>query len=248
MQTPQEWVLAGLLIVARVGGCLMVAPGFSSLRVPVQARLYLCAATSLVLLPLHGPAAVAAMGAQPLHWFAVIASESAIGLSIGLLGRLFFWALETLASAAAMTMGLSNPFAPVEGEASLPAPASFISLAALALFFAADAHHEVLRGLAESYRVAPPGAPFATRASLARIVAVLGEAFMLCLRVTGPMLVFSLVVNFVIGLISRMSPAMQAYFLFTPFMIAAGLTLTALAMPGLLEGFISGLGLRLRFG
>lgn len=246
--TPAETVEAAFVIFARTGGCLLAAPGFSSLRVPVTVRLMLALSASLVLLPLHGAAAQNAAGDGALALTRALLHESLIGIAIGLTGRVFFWALETLASAAALTMGLSNPFAPVDGDAGLPVPAAFIGMMALALFFAADAHHEVLRGLGDSYQVMPPGTLFDGRGGLGHLAAVMGEAFVLALRATAPLIVFPLVLNVILGLVSRMSPAMQAYFLLMPFAIATGLAMMALAIPGLAGVFVQGLAMRLRLG
>ena len=49
-------VMLTFLLFCRIGGCLMFMPGFSSSRVPVQARLFLAVATTLALAPLLLPA------------------------------------------------------------------------------------------------------------------------------------------------------------------------------------------------
>jgi flagellar biosynthetic protein FliR len=41
-----------VLIFCRIGGCLMLMPGFSSPRIPVRARLFVALSLSLALSPL----------------------------------------------------------------------------------------------------------------------------------------------------------------------------------------------------
>ena len=65
---------------------------------------------------------------------------------IGVLARIFFLALETLAAAAAQMLGFANPFGiQIEAGEMLPPLATLISLAALTLVFVADLHWELLR-------------------------------------------------------------------------------------------------------
>ena len=79
----------------------------------------------------------------------IVVSETLIGGLIGFLGRIFFGALETLANAIAMAIGLSSPLAPPTGDEQSPAVASLISLGATMAFFLTDLHIEVLRGLVD---------------------------------------------------------------------------------------------------
>ena len=52
IEDPQGTVLAVFAAFCRVGGCIMVLPGFSSFRVPVQVRLFLALGLSMALTPL----------------------------------------------------------------------------------------------------------------------------------------------------------------------------------------------------
>ena len=56
-----DTVLLVFLLFCRIGGCLMLMPGFSSARVPVQVRLFIAVAVTLALTPLLLPALRAAL-------------------------------------------------------------------------------------------------------------------------------------------------------------------------------------------
>ena len=45
-------VLAIFIVFCRVGACLMLVPGFSSINIPVQVRLFIAIVTSFALAPL----------------------------------------------------------------------------------------------------------------------------------------------------------------------------------------------------
>ena len=95
-----ELVLAAFVVFSRVGACLMLMPGFSSPRLPVQVRLFIAIALSLALTPLVSDELRRLLGdAAPLRFLRLVASELLIGATIGLMGRFFFIALETLGMA-----------------------------------------------------------------------------------------------------------------------------------------------------
>ena len=131
-------------------------------------------------------------------------SEMFIGAAIGLLGRVFFIALEFIGVAIAMSVGLSsNLGAPVEADEPLPALTTLMTLAATALMFLTDLHLEVFRALQASYANLPVADGFRPRFALDQLVTKSSEAFLLALRIGSPFLIFSLVVNVAMGLLAR---------------------------------------------
>ena len=96
-----------------------------------------------------------------------IGSELLTGLLIGLLGRVYFLALQTMLSAVAMALGLGGmPGTPIDESEPLPPISSFIMMAATAILFFSDLHWELYRGLVASYTRLPMGEGFGTRLSL----------------------------------------------------------------------------------
>ena len=167
----------------------MLAPGFSNAQIPAQVRLFVALAVTLTLTPLlleRVPGA--SFGDDPILTLKVIAVELLVGGMIGFLARVFYLALEALAVGAATMLGFSNPFGfQVEGDEAMAPLATLISLAAIALLFAADLHWELLRGLVASYDVIPVGADFNARLALKQIADALGELFRLSLGSPRPM-------------------------------------------------------------
>ena len=51
MIEPSATILAMFLVFCRVGSCLMLLPGYSNIRVPVQVRLFIAVALSLAVSP-----------------------------------------------------------------------------------------------------------------------------------------------------------------------------------------------------
>jgi len=224
LQAP-EILLGIFLIFCRIGGCLMIAPGFSSNRIPVQIRLFIALAASLALAPALldkiGPEVRSQVPAAMLY---SIGSETLTGLLIGLLGRVYFLALQTLVSGIAMALGLGGmPGAPIDEAEPLPPISSFIMIVATAVLFLSDLHWEFLRGLVESYGRLPVGEGLGTQVSLAQLVDQIGAAFVLALRISSPFILYSVVVNLAVGLTNKLVPQIPVYFLATPFVMIGGL-------------------------
>ncbi len=237
-------VLAAFVVFSRIGACLLLMPGFSSPRIPVQVRLFIAVAVALALTPLQIDAIrpIIADG-EPLHLLHLMGSELFIGAAIGLFGRVFFVALEFIGVAVAMSVGLSsNLGAPIEADETLPALTTLLTLAATALMFLTDLHLEVFRALQASYGNLPIADGFAPRFALDQLVSKSDEAFLLAVRIGSPFLIFSLVVNVALGLVGRLVPGIQSFFLSMPFLLIGGLILLSIVIKPMMLIFIDAFG------
>ena len=234
--------LAAFLLFCRIGACLMLAPGFSNAQIPTQVRLFVALAATLTLTPLlleRVPSG--ALGDDPIFALKAIAVESLVGGMIGFLARVFYLALEALAMGAATMLGFANPFGfQLEGDEAMAPLATLISLAAIALLFAADLHWELLRGLVASYDVIPVGADFNARLALREVADALGESFRLSLRIASPYVIYALVVNLALALVNRLTPQVQVFFVAMPFVAAGGLVLLYFTIKPAIDAFMSG--------
>ncbi len=169
--TGSNAVLTAFLLFCRISGCLMLMPGFSSPRVPVTVRLFLCVAISLALTPFLGETIGKIVdNASAFSLLKLIVSETLIGSLIGLMGRIFFAALETLGTSIAMQIGLANALGvSVEDNESTPSIADFLIFLATTLLFVTDQHLEVIRGLVASYRTLPVASGFGSNSDLSRL-------------------------------------------------------------------------------
>lgn len=217
-------ILAAFLVFCRIGACLLVIPGFSSQRIGVQARLFIAVAVALSLTPILQDALLPLVTrGTPLDLARFIASESLKGVFIGLLGRFFFIALESVGMAIAMSVGLTaNLGAPVDEEEPVPALVTLITLGATTLLFLTDQHWEVFKGLAASYDVMPAQEAFLPRVTLVQLTESAGRTFMIALRIGSPFLIFSIISNVALGIVNKLVPQVQVSFLASPFLIIGG--------------------------
>jgi flagellar biosynthetic protein FliR len=235
-------VLSVFVLFCRIGACLMLMPGFSSDRVPTQMRLFLALSITLALTPLLVARVEPEIRDESLGVIAkLVISESLLGSLIGLLGRFFFLALETLTTAAAMAVGLGSALAAsVEDSDMSPELVSFITLAATTLFFVTDQHWEVVRAIADSYSALPVSGGFGAQFSLVQVADIASRTFILTLRIASPFIIFGIVVNLAVGLANKLTPQIPVYFISTPFVLAGGLFLLYFVGKQFLQLFIAG--------
>ncbi|GGE19760.1 flagellar biosynthetic protein FliR [Aureimonas endophytica] len=231
-------IISLFLIFCRVGSCLMLLPGYSSLRVPVQVRLFIAVAASLVIAPGLMPDLKALMlPAGDDARLSLIVTEILNGALIGLLGRVFMMALQFSGTFVANAIGMGQAFGVAVDEQE-PAVASLVTLAATVMIFSLNLHAEILRALVASYGAMPVAAGFGARASLVSLTDNLDDTFMLCLRIASPFVVYAVIVNFAIGLMNKMTPQIPIYFISMPFVVAGGMVLLGFAVGDFLRLFV----------
>ena len=235
-----DTVMLTFVLFCRIGGCLMFMPGFSSSRIPPQARLFIAVSTTLALAPLLLPTLGETLaGFQPLPGFRIMISETLIGVTIGLTGRMFFLALDFMGTAVATFVGFSNvPGIPLESAEPNPTIAAFITVTAVTLFFLTDLHWEVLRGLVASYRVLPVAEGFSAQFGLIQLSNALSQAFMLAMQLSAPFIIFSVAINVLFGIINKLTPQIAVYYISLPFVVLGGLFVLYFCLGELLTIFI----------
>lgn len=217
-----------LLIFARVGAMLTLLPALGESAIPGRFRLSLGLALALVLYPAvsqrYGGVSETIPGLG-----AALVLELVIGLAIGFTARLVVTALQVAGSAIAMQLGLSfaEGIDPSQGQHSAIV-GSFLTVTGITVIFAANLHHLALAGMVDSYRLFPPGLapPAGDLAKLA--VAMIGESFRVAVQIAAPFLVFGLVFQLGLGLLSRLMPQLQVFFIAMPASIVVGILLIGL--------------------
>lgn len=238
-------VLWVFIYFCRIGGMLMVFPGYASARVPLRVRLFLAVAVTAALTPmlLQLPAArpLVIGEATPGTLLFLVAGELLKGVTIGLMARLILLALDFMMTAVTMYIGLGNfPGAPAEGLEPVPPLVALISLTATVLIFATGLHAQALVAVVESYAVSPVGTIMNAADSLSDIVDKLAFGTWLAFQATAPFLVYAVIVNLAVGLVNRLTPQIPAYFISLPAIMIGGLLLLFFVMDEMTGVFMQG--------
>lgn len=227
----EQWLsaeaFAMFLVFARVGMTVALLPGFGETYVSTRIRLLLAASITFILAPVLRPILPPEPVAVP-QLLLLLIMEVGIGGFLGVLARLTLSALQTAGTVIGMQTSLSAAFAFDPSTAQQGAlTASFLGAVALIAVFAADLHHLMIRALADSYTLFPPGGVLPA-GDLAEVVTrIVASSFALGIRISAPFLVFGLIFFLGLGLIARLMPQMQVFFVSQPAQILIGLILFA---------------------
>lgn len=227
---PAQQVFAAGLIFARLGPILMLIPGFGETFVPVNIRLALALLLALVLFPVLGPAIPAIPGDVSGISLAVI-KESAIGLLIGTILRMFMSSLAAAGEIVSIqtTLGFAQTANPTQAAPSTTI-GTFLGLLGLVLIMSTNLHHMFLSAIVRSYTIFPfsRALPLADANTLA--IRTVSQSFALGLQLAAPVVAFSLIFNVAIGLVGRVMPQFQIFFVASPLMVLLGLSIFALSL------------------
>src|SRR3954470_703504 len=218
---------AFMLVFARIGAMVMLLPGFGETNIAVRIKLAVTLALTLIMLPLHRAAYQIDMQSMaPL--MVMLVHEIVIGVVLGATARVTLSALQVAGSVIAQQLGLGFVTAvdPTQGQQGLLI-GNFLTILGLTLLFATDTHYLVIAALNDSYAIFAPG-EFVTSGDIASLATrAFAAAFKIGAQLAAPFLVFGLVFNMGLGVLARLMPQMQVYFVGVPLAILAGFLIFA---------------------
>lgn len=226
-----------MLVLARTGGTVMLLPGLAETGIPAMVRAGIAGAVTMLLTPEIAPL-VAAGPATPFEAAAAICSELATGLWLGFLARVIALALPAAGQIMAGLLGLSNVLQPdPDLGPQTSALSALFGLAVPTLILVSGLYSLPIAALGGSYRLIPPGAGLPPGDSAQAVARSVEAAFALALRLSAPAIVLSVSCSVAAGVLARLAPRLQVYFLAMPVQILAGLALFAAVAAALLAGW-----------
>jgi len=229
---------AFMLVFARVGAMVMLLPGLGETNIPTRIKLSIALLLTLIILPLHRSAYQVDMGSlAPL--LVLMLHEIAIGIVLGATARVTLSALQVAGSVIAQQMGLGfvTSVDPTQGQQGVLV-GNFLTMLGVTLLFATDSHHLVIAALNDSYAIFSPGETVSSGDVASLATRAFAAAFRLGLQLSGPFLVSGLVFNIGLGVLARLMPAMQVYFVGVPLSIMLGFLILAAVLTGMMTTYL----------
>lgn len=246
MQIPLDFalpqVIGFMLVVARLSGLFLIAPVFSSKMIPARIKMMVLLALAATITPIvmsDAPAVPSGIFDLVL----AIGMESIIGFAIGFSVAIVFSAVQVGASLIDTSIGFSmaNIIDPLN-NAQASVLGSFYSLVATLAFLSVNGHHWLLAGFTRSYDTVALGAMPAFEATMANLFREFAQLFTLAFQIAAPVLVTLLLVDCVLGIVARVVPQMNVFFVGIPLKIGVGLIAVIITLPtftGFLETRVS---------
>lgn len=232
---PVQAVETTMLASVRMAAFLVIAPPFSQRAVPPFVKVALALGLALAVAPRLDPVP---SDTTPAFVGALVA-QAVIGAGLGFLVSLVFSAVQSAGSLIDLFGGfqLATAYDPLS-QTSGAQFGRLYQMTALVLLFASDAYQVVVAGLVRTFDALPLGALLDPAALASSLTEGLTQMFLAALQIAGPLLVVLFLADVGLGLLTRVSPALNAFAMGFPLKILLTLSfgsLAFLALPGVVE-------------
>lgn len=219
-----RWLMASLLL-----------PGFSVRPVNNTVRLFFSLGFCVCVTPfLREQHMIPSQISIP-----ILLEEGLIGIFIGTLARLVIQMAEVAGAIISHQSALTNVFVPqISEEEQASLPGFFLNVTLVTLIFVNDLHHLLLRGIVNSYHYFPPGAPLLMGDMAQAILQMTIQGFTVAVQISSPFLIVGLLFYTVMGLLNRLMPQLQVFFISQPLEIFLSLLVFISALPNMLTVFL----------
>lgn len=222
---------AVVLVMVRIVAFLVIAPPFSFPALPLRIKAALAAVLALAIAPAvtHGYTP-----GDTGQFLLSLLFAALTGAALGFLVYLAFAAVPTSGALLDQFGGFAaadqyDPAAGINGAQF----ESLYQMTALALLFASDGYQMVLLGLVRSFTAVP----LAASVHIGRVAGTLFESvtelLTAAIQIAGPTIIVLFLANAALGLLTRVSPAMNAFTLGPPAFTLVTVFLTAFGIVAL---------------
>ncbi|HEX8474445.1 MAG TPA: flagellar biosynthetic protein FliR [Pyrinomonadaceae bacterium] len=245
-QNPQSFLVLVGLAFARMLSFLVVVPFFGGAAVPARVKVATATAFVIILYPsLEAglPQNNQPLGFGPIGFIALLAKEAFVGFTLGFVASLVFEAIQVAGRIIDFQRGstMAEMYAP-QLQTRVSELGQFKLQFAIVLFLLIGAHHFFISALLRSFEVVPafgfphlqagwtPAAAFMTRLT--------GGVLAVGIQLAAPAMIALLLTDLFFGIINRVAPQINVFFLSLPVKMAVGLVVVLIALPLFKERYI----------
>lgn len=226
MEMIAPYIAPFLFILLRAGTVMLFLPVLGSRSVPAPFKIGLAVAVALLLTPLVRVTTPFERETLP----AIVLAEAAFGMALGFVARSVFYAVDMAGQLVSSSMGITmaTMINPDFGESS--EVSRLFGFIALLLFLATDGHHDVITLFVLSFDALPPG-QMNVAALLPFTLAAFSGMLAVAIKLSAPVVVIMLVMNVVLGFMSKAAPSMNVFFVAYPLYLFVGFLVMAASAP-----------------
>lgn len=220
-----------VLVFSRLAGLFLFAPVISGAIVPRRVKILLTLAFAFVLYPTLDHATVVPAGISLADLPLMMATETLIGLSIGIVATVPLTTVQLAGKLMGQQMGLAvgelfNPSVDIAADNI----GQLVYYIALTAFLMAGGMDIMYRALADTFDAVALGGFAFSQAPLDIMVGVVHAGFSVALRISMPVLAVIFLENVVVGFIMKTVPALNILSFGFPVRILAGLFILLLSI------------------
>jgi flagellar biosynthetic protein FliR len=219
------------IVLTRLGTAMMLLPGIGGHLVSMRIRLWLSVCVAFLMLPVLGAQFTAVpktLGSMVL----IVFGEAVIGIFIGTVVTFIMSVISLTGSMVSAQVGLTNAFSfDTISQQQSQLLSGFLSNVALLAIFSTDLHHLMFQAIVESYALFPPGQALPWGDFTETLSHMVTDTFRVGLQFSAPLVVFGLLFYTGLGLVSRLVPQIQIFFIAQPIQILFGIWMFMMTMP-----------------
>jgi flagellar biosynthetic protein FliR len=220
----------------RISGLLISAPIFNNRQLNARIKISLALLVTLLVAPLlPQPPMVEVFSYEALM---IALQQLGIGLMMGFTLQLAFATLVIAGQSVAhmMHLGMAQMVDPQNGI-NVPTVATFYVIMAVLITLSLDIHLVFIQMLVDSFAVVPVSIDGVTRNSIWELLGWGTKMFQIGLLIALPVKGTLLLVNIVLGVMSRAAPQLHLFAIGQPVIIASGLILIMVSLSSSLGAF-----------
>lgn len=205
-----------MLVFARLGTAFSWFPAIGSAYIFMRVKLAFALLVSIIIMPLienHLPT----YSQNFAFNIGYLAIEILIGLVVSLAANIYFQTLHFVGQIVSMQSGLGAAafFDPTQQE-QITLFSNFLMLVATVIIFISDTHYLFIQAIIDSYNKFPPG-ELLNSGDISKFISfVVNDSFILSFKLVSPFLIVSLAILTGSGMLARLMPNLQVFFVLTP--------------------------------
>ncbi len=220
-----------LFIFIRVMSMMVAAPVLGNTAFPMMAKVFIAMIISyLTFFTIDKAEIVINLN---LIFIAVMAVKEVVtGLIMGFVVNFIFYGVSYAGYLIGYDMGLmsADVFNPSQ-EMSNNVVGEFIFQAAIILFILINGHHHLITAVTSSFQIVPIGKSGITEPLIQALVRQSAIIFTIGVKIASPIMVSFFLIHVAEGIISRVIPNIQIFFVSQPVKIGIGIVFLSILVP-----------------
>lgn len=229
-QLGEAEILSFVLVVVRIGSFWMSWPIFSGTNVPSPIKILTVLAISICLFPVLPKSPQVLNFDSPLIYYTI--KEVILGVCMGYLCRLFYFALGMAGQLVGTTIGFAqgSMYNPALGTQSTSIEQFYTILGTL-FFLMINGHHYLLGALAQSFEIVPITTVQLNPEIFRHSGLGLMKFFEIAFQISAPIVATIFFVNFGMGVLGRAVPQLNVLVTSFPVNVLVGLIVMIVCIP-----------------